>query len=231
MSNGPRNTDTTPANTDASTLLDKSGETSGELIFSAFGSATITSTRRVDIPADRIAAFKRAASHFNAPGVPNSAVLPVNCPLPDGTDAETFRREVQQYADDHNLTAGFPKFSPDKWAVKLTMTGEDAAEALRATFVKRFAGEAIRFTVRNVGDNDDYVLSLTMATETEARSVHGRLATTKRDGVTLEEPTLVAGNKYPKTWNVGTNVTFRLVNKRIKPDNGSGSVTVSHVTK
>jgi hypothetical protein len=73
------------------------------------GNATVgelTKTTKVAIPEEVRAGLARAANVFAA--IPNSNVLPVM--FPTDAEAETFKAQVRQYAEDHNLTAGFPKF-------------------------------------------------------------------------------------------------------------------------
>ncbi len=81
--------------------------------FSALGAVTLTSTRTVTIPPARLAAYRQAVSYFTvqaaSPTPISQRIMEIPCEQ-IGVSADVIRREIQQYADDNKLTAGFPKF-------------------------------------------------------------------------------------------------------------------------
>jgi len=96
-----------PTATPTPTLLDKSGETIGELEFSVFGavSARTINNSTVDIPPERRKAFAQLVTFFS--GQPNTVKRELE--MPDSETAETLRAQLKCYAQEHGLTVLLPK--------------------------------------------------------------------------------------------------------------------------
>lgn len=113
---------TTDPTTSTPTLLDKSGETIGELDFSAFGAVSVVEIRgtapaRVEISPARRAAFAQLVTKFSVDK--NNYKQSIN--LPSEADAAQLTAELKTYADEKgttrvdgkdvpNLTVTFPHF-------------------------------------------------------------------------------------------------------------------------
>lgn len=88
------------------TLLDKSGDTVGELDFSIFGAVSVrmVDNQTVDIPPARRAAFAQEVAHFSA--LPNTKKRELV--LPSAADANLLRAQLKSYAREHDLNVAFP---------------------------------------------------------------------------------------------------------------------------
>jgi hypothetical protein len=88
------------------------------------GEVDETSTKIVVITDAVRKGLDRAVIHFAKPSTKvdpaSSRVLSVNFKTDDESD--TFRRQVQQYADEAGLYVGFPKFSPEHVSKKTGKT-------------------------------------------------------------------------------------------------------------
>jgi hypothetical protein len=90
------------------------------------GEVDETSTRVVEITPVVRKGLDRAVVHFAKPSTKvdpaSSRVLSVNFKTED--EADTFRKQVAQYATEHGLYAGFPKYSPEHVSKKGKRAGE-----------------------------------------------------------------------------------------------------------
>ena len=140
---------------------------SGTFITTAFGAVALVTGNRVNIPADRVEAFKAVHAQLTAiqpstgKALPNTTVFgPI--PVDDAKAADLLRKQVRQWADDNDASVSF------RGLVKLP--ADATPEEIKA------AAEDTKVNEHGVPWNDDNHVTFRLASKKDKAEVPAQRA-------------------------------------------------------